>query len=261
MLSALAALMLLCAEDGGGHYVTTHDYEWPLANPLQSSPGADLVIRSDSAAQGDYGTPGATTISDWDGGYLVDLQGLRSVRGPTNIYYRFYAAGEGWPKPDAGGGGKVEVCYTPHFDTGRECIQPYDPYWTGSNYLFDLWDGSSHTVVCIIGHGTCDHVFCRTANSLHYTDFDVAGGDRLGQAYCLSVEWTFVDASQCNVWVRRDGCGLARGIDCHASTIIASDTSGTAACPAETVYAWLGNRWSENAPTSVSISALRVGRK
>lgn len=256
----LALLTLVLAADGGGVYAMDLDFEWPVASMCTST--ADWVVRTDSNAQTGYGTPGATTLVYWDGGALVDTQGLRTVRGPVNIYYRLYLGSEAWPAPDAGsgyGGGKIEVCHAPSFDPLTESVQPFDPYWSGTNYLIDAWDGSQHAVVCIYADGVAGELLCRIQNPSTHTDLIINGlSTPPGQSYCVSVEWVVQSDGHCKSWMRHDACGSTPGVACRASTIVAFDVSGSGACPGVAVYAWLGNRWSETAPTSTHVQVLRV---
>lgn len=255
MLSAAIALLLLA--DGGGTYTTVFDYEWPI--PSISTPYPAMGVGHNTQAQGDYGTIGAASLPNWDGGMLVDAQGLRTVRGPTNVFYYFDPANEGWPNPD--GGGRYEVCHTPGADVAVDWVAGYDPTWNGSVYLFDASDGSQHTAIFVFGYSDPGVLLVRLAAGGNYTNLTPYVPTPIGQTYCTSVEWNPLGSGRCDIWVRHDGCGFVPAVLCRASTIIAYDTSGNGYCPAPPGAVHLGNRYSETAPTSTHINALRVGRK
>lgn len=255
-MSLAALLAVVVTLDGGGDYVTVVDYEWPTPS---ISGGPALLVSHNSAAQGGYGTIGAAVVPDWDGGAIIDAVGLRAVRGPVNVWYHFDPIAAEWPTLD--GGGKYTVNFTPSFDSNSEWVAGYEPSWNGTTYLFDAWDGSSHTLAIILGSGEKGLMLVRLANSTGYTSINTYVGTPVGQPYSVSVEWVALGAGKCNVWVRMDGCGFAPAVLCRASTIVNSDTSGNAVCPGVPADVILGNRYTASAPTSVHFNSLRVATK
>lgn len=248
MLKALLKLSLACG-------ALSLDYEWP--NPSAATRAA-VVIRHDTGEQlGDGGFAlGAALVPSWDGGALVGPAGFRAVRGPTNIWGRIDTVNEGWPDPATGG--SYEVCFTPAWDPAADWIDGQTPAWNGTIYLFDAYNAYGHTLAIIFGAMAKGQLQIRTSSSLGYTDLFTTVSTPRGQAHCVAVEWAPVGAGKCTLTARLDSCGTTPPALCSAATVVAQDLSGNAYCPGPPSYAFLGNRWSETAPTSVDISALRV---
>lgn len=200
---------------------------------------------------------------------------------PTTFYELDPAAlSDGGAWPSQLDGGAIEIVHVPLFDPDALTVQPAidgDP-----EYFFDAYQTVSqdHTMVMVGGY--TGH--CRLLSG--FRTGDGTNTDLLtenicytpGHAYAERMEWTSLGAGACELYVWHTDCGappqpadntpaviaawrdaLSAFTDgCKARTMINSLVDGTGTCPGAPDLVKLGNRLTNNVPTSARFLAVRV---
>jgi hypothetical protein len=171
----------------------------------------------------------------------------------------YTASTSAWPDPALGG--KYEVLHVPPFN-------PLTQWYDGTEstyYMFDVNDvgAAGHTVAFVFGYTVAGRMLAVVRNGASTSDVTIDGiGLTAGQLYATAVEWLPAGTGKCTIRVRHNTCGARLAADCHAETIIGSDLTGTAICPAAPETMTLGNRYDgASFPSTLSIPAVRIYRK
>lgn len=254
-------------QDGGaGAFIPAIDYEW-------TGPGSDtsmLLVVNDfyfnSLSDGGNAI-GSQQIRGYDGGIIIDAQGIYTVRGANgdhNIWYNIRTGDHGWPV--VGNGIRYEFCHTPSWDS-EHYGNVQNPDWDGTNYAFDLNFTNAHAVTAIFAADGAENLYIRIDGTPQLTLIIPGVRQRAGQLYCTAIELVQIGSSgMCKTWVKHNSCAQSDVGHCFAQTIIGAETSGTFGCPSSGTYMTLGNRQacgdtSNCAPSTGHFSALRVSTK
>ncbi len=139
--------------------------------------------------------------------------------------------------------------------------------------------GGSHDVVVAFGYtAACLMLVAIRGPADEMADFQINNVDLTPlQPYAVKVAWRSLGAGKCNTYAMLDSCGTAPlranyGTEalyttafraytdaCDATTVIASDTTGTSICPGTPGLLTLGNRYDSSVPTSQITYEFRVG--
>lgn len=172
-----------------------------------------------------------------------------------NTFYTLAPTTDGWPDPVTGGA--YEVVHTPLFDPSADWVGT--GAGQGTYYLFDAdIIGVDHTVATIFGYTAPGRMLAVFRDGLGGSSDITIDGVSLtaGTSYVTRQAWRPLGASKCNLYVYHDTCGSPT--TCHATTLIGSDTTGTAVCPGIPNRATLANRGDNTAPGSIVLNAVRV---
>lgn len=171
-----------------------------------------------------------------------------------DLYYSTTSAAN-WPDPVLGG--KYELVHTALYDPSTTWFDANSAY-----YAFDVTSAAdaNHTVAIIFGYTLAGRMNAVIRGPGGEVGDLITDGVSLtvGQAYATSVEWRPTSGGHCKTYVRHDSCGATAPASCHASTIIASDVTGSAMCPGTPAKMTIGSRYDISIPASVLTNAVRV---
>ncbi len=179
---------------------------------------------------------------------------------PTNtatghVNYRIDPVADGWP--NALEGGKYEFVHTPLFNPDAD----WASVTNGTYYVFDAAvAGSDHTIAVIYGYTTAGRLLAVFRDNLGaHSDITIDGVSlTAGSPYATALAWQPASGGHCNLYVYQDACGATPVASCHATTLLASDLTGTAVCPGNPDIVSLADRNDSSSPSSLILHALRV---
>ncbi len=171
-----------------------------------------------------------------------------------NVYYTT-AAVSAWPA--SGVTGKVELIHTPGYNPNVTWVDATSAY-----YVLDATTAADadHAIALIFGYtvpGRLNAVIRGPAGEVG--DLLVDGISLTpGQRYATAIEWVSQGGGLCKTYVLFDSCGVTPALSCHASTVVGSDVTGAAKCPATVAKLTLANRFNNAFATTTTIDAVRV---
>lgn len=166
--------------------------------------------------------------------------------------------------PTFSSGGELEFVHRALFNPVEIGTSvPQDTY----DYKLDTWlsSASEHCAAFIFGELSTSDLFVAIRDGAGGTsDLTPAiGGLVPGTLYATKLRWLPVGGGKCKNYVYHNTCVTASTWDggtqsCTATSLVDSDTTGTAFCPCQPDRAYLGNRLSGDYGTETSFSALRL---
>ncbi len=171
-----------------------------------------------------------------------------------DVYYSSTSAAS-WPDPTLGG--KYELIHTPLYDPNSTWVDANSAY-----YALDVTSAADadHTVAIVFGYTVAGRLNGVIRGPGGEVGDLLVNGVALtpGQPYATSVSWRPVGGGNCNTYLMHDSCGATAIASCHATTIVASDVTGTAKCPGTPAKVTFGARYNIGIINPLITNALRV---
>lgn len=179
-----------------------------------------------------------------------------------NLSYSLAPGTDSWP--NAALGGAIEIVSTPLWDS-TEFVSDQavgdSTYYEFDAYLSTGTPSADHTMVMVYDYGAINHLLVGfgTGNvSDARCDLNITGLSRVhGVDDVTRGEWRALGGGLCNVYAYHDVCAGA-ATSCYATTLVASNTTGTCLCPGNPDVVRLGNRLNGVAPTSAAFQVIRI---
>lgn len=176
-----------------------------------------------------------------------------------NLYYSLDATADGWP--NAALGGKREVAFIPKYDPDTQWVAGQ----TEAMRVLDSYVAAAdHSVAFVFGYSTPARLLVTSRDAVGgNSDITVDGiGLTAGTPYAAALAWRPLGGGKCRLYAYLNAC--AGGVCNHpttgdATTLVASDVTGTAVCPSTPTDALMGIRGPDVSafPSSLTIIGVR----
>ncbi len=180
------------------------------------------------------------------------------------LSYTLNPIADSWPAASLGGG--IEVVSTPLWNS-NEFAGGFNP-GEGTFYEFDAYlstgtPSADHTIVLVHNYDGPGKLLVgfRTGNTGGGHDLSISNINRVkGVTDATRVEWRPLGGGKCSLHAYYNSCGATSASSCHATTLIAQDTSGSYDCPGNPDVVRLCNRLNGVAETSCAMQVITVFR-